>query len=32
MSRHQIRTTKTEEGNSKETKEILLPKDIVDWG
>ena len=26
------KTTKTEEGKNKETKEILLPKDIVDWG
>jgi predicted membrane protein len=25
-------TTKTEEGKNKETKEIILPKDIVDWG
>ena len=26
------KTTKTEEGKHKETKEIIFPKDIVDWG
>ncbi len=27
-----IKTIKTEEDKKKETKEIILPKDIVDWG